>query len=93
MPGRALTRLLPARQEEDQLSDSDRPAGTASDGPSYRKSSFSGSGNCVEVKQAPETEAVLVRDSKNRLQRSLKFSTTEWHSFVRRVQAGEFDVT
>lgn len=55
----------------------------------WRKSSFSQSGDCVEV--AFGQASVFVRDSK-RLQRgALAFTVTEWSAFLAGAQSGEFD--
>jgi hypothetical protein len=60
----------------------------------FRKSSmsgqFDGNSDCVEV--AIVTDAVGVRDSKNRKQSLLRFSRSEWIAFIKGVKAGEFDV-
>lgn len=56
--------------------------------PTWRKSSYSGDMNCVEVALQPE--AVLVRDSKNPDGGMLEFSTDAWTEFVAAVKQGEF---
>ena len=60
----------------------------------FRKSSmsgqFDGNSNCVEV--AIVSDAIGVRDSKNRTQATLRFTRTEWIAFIKGVKAGEFDV-
>lgn len=56
---------------------------------SWRKSSASGTGDCVEV--AFSNELVLVRDSKQRLPHILQFTFSEWRAFLSGAQAGEFD--
>ncbi|MCW0216337.1 MAG: DUF397 domain-containing protein [Pseudonocardia sp.] len=56
----------------------------------YRTSSFCDFGNCVEVGRTPEG-AFLVRDTKNRDQPPLEFSSSEWSAFVAGVKNGEFD--
>ncbi len=57
---------------------------------SWHKSSFSGSGNCVEIGIRPD--AVLVRHTRNRRGASLAFSPSEWLAFLQGVRAGEFDI-
>jgi hypothetical protein len=55
----------------------------------FRKSSFSGAGNCVEVKRT-ETE-VWLRDSKlGDDSPVLKFSLEEFEAFEEGIRAGEF---
>jgi hypothetical protein len=56
---------------------------------SWRKSSASGTGDCVEV--ALSNESILVRDSKQRLPYILEFTFSEWRAFLSGAQAGEFD--
>ena len=56
---------------------------------SWRKSSASGTGDCVEV--ALSNELVLVRDSKQPLPNILKFTFSEWRAFLTGAHAGEFD--
>lgn len=56
----------------------------------WRKSSYSGQGNCVEVAQAEAT--IFVRDSKNPTVAPLAFRTDEWAAFVSGVRDGEFDL-
>lgn len=56
----------------------------------WRKSTRSGSGDCVEVaKNLPGI--VAVRDTKNRDGETLVFTDTEWSAFVDGVRGGEFD--
>ncbi len=57
---------------------------------SWRKSSASATGDCVEV--ARSDQSVYVRDSKQRLPHVLEFSASEWLAFVAGVRAGEFDL-
>lgn len=59
-------------------------------GATWRKGPGSGDGNCVEVAQV--TEAVGVRDSKNRRGPVLAFEPMAWASFVVDVQRGTFDL-
>jgi hypothetical protein len=57
----------------------------------WRKSSYSGSGNdCVEVAFS-HAGGVAVRDSKNPDGARLAFTAAEWDAFAAGVQAGEFD--
>jgi hypothetical protein len=60
--------------------------------PSYvwRKSTKSGTGNCVEVSNSGDS--VLVRDSKNRLGGILEFTIHEWEAFLAGARLGEFDL-
>ena len=48
--------------------------------PRWRKSSFSESGNCVEI--ADNKTAILVRDTKNRDRTMLSFSCIAWEDFI-----------
>ena len=59
-------------------------------GISWRKSSFSGTGNCVEV--AFIDEAIAVRDSTNPGGPALIFTAAEWDAFVGGAKDGEFDL-
>ena len=54
----------------------------------WRKSTASGSGNCVEVAFADES--VLVRSSRRPLGSVLCFSRQEWAAFLEGVTGGEF---
>jgi hypothetical protein len=54
----------------------------------WRKSSASGSNNCVEV--AVVGGAILVRDSKAAAGPVLTFSRSEWEAFLVGVRNGEF---
>jgi hypothetical protein len=58
---------------------------------SWRKSTASGTGECVEV--AVSSESVLVRDSKQGFPNILKFTSREWCEFVSGVRAGIFDLS
>ncbi|MDI2124907.1 DUF397 domain-containing protein [Yinghuangia seranimata] len=51
--------------------------------PQWRKSSASGSGNCVEVARV---QGIVVRDSKNPFSPVLGFATVSWDAF-RRAQS------
>jgi hypothetical protein len=56
------------------------------------KSSFcNGPSGCVEVQFLPEG-TVAVRDTKNRSQPALAFTTGEWVAFLAGARAGEFDL-
>ncbi|MGC9667168.1 DUF397 domain-containing protein [Planosporangium sp. 12N6] len=54
----------------------------------WRRSSFCGSGACIEV--ARVDEAYLLRDSKDPEGPVLTFTEAEWEAFVAGVRAGEF---
>ena len=56
----------------------------------WRKSSFSMSGNCVEV--ATSDQAIGVRDTKDRGGPVLVFGAGEWNAFLAGVRQGEFDL-
>lgn len=56
---------------------------------SWRKSSFSGSQNCVEV-ALDASRAVHVRDSKAAGGPVLTFTPDEWTAFLQGMSAGEF---
>ena len=58
------------------------------DAPVWLKSTFSSSGNCVEV--AIMKGRVLVRNSRNRQGAILEFNPAEWTAFLSGVRAGEF---
>jgi Domain of unknown function (DUF397) len=58
------------------------------DNHSFKKSSFSENGSCVEV--AHFGNGVAVRDSKNPAGPMLWFSTMEWTAFLYGVMVGEF---
>lgn len=51
----------------------------------------SNQGACVEVFKTLDGE-ILVRDSKNRHDGLLVFTTTEWDAFVDGAKNGEFDL-
>jgi hypothetical protein len=55
----------------------------------WKKSSYSGETNCVEVDQAGSE--VYVRDSKDPDGPVLVFSHDEWQAFIRGVKAEAFD--
>jgi hypothetical protein len=57
----------------------------------WRKSSFSGGGNCIEVADLPDGSRG-VRDSKdNESGPVLRFTSAEWQAFVAGVKDGQFD--
>jgi Domain of unknown function (DUF397) len=53
----------------------------------WRKSSFSGEGDCLELLVC--TNGVRLRDSKRFDGPQMKFTHSEWAGFVARVKAGE----
>jgi len=55
---------------------------------SWRRSTASGGGNCLEV--AVLGESVAIRSSRNPTH-ELLVTSAEWRAFVRGVQAGEFE--
>lgn len=55
----------------------------------WRKSTYSGGGNCVEVAGGPA--AVAVRDSKDPSVPPLAFRREEWAAFTGRVKHGQFN--
>lgn len=55
----------------------------------WRKSTFSGNGQCVEV--ARDNGMVLLRDSKDPRSSRLAFTPAEWAAFTAGVKAEEFD--
>jgi hypothetical protein len=57
--------------------------------PAWRKASFCGSGECVEV--AELNGMILMRDSKDPHGYTLRCTTDEWRSFIRAIKASEFD--
>lgn len=68
------------------MSDGDDP-----DEPEFKSSSYSGTGNCVEVQQQPSRGAVALRHSRHRDRAPLVFTPEEWAAFVLGVKDGEFD--
>ena len=56
---------------------------------SWRKSSASASGDCVEV--AARTGYVLLRDSKSMRPHTLRFTFSEWETFLSCARSGKFD--
>lgn len=57
---------------------------------SWRKSSASASGDCVEV--AVQTGHVLLRDSKTNQSPTLTFTFPEWEIFLSAVRSGKYDL-
>jgi hypothetical protein len=57
----------------------------------YAKSSFSGTGGCVEVRILADG-MIGLRDSKDISKPPHVFTEREWHAFVAGVRAGEFDL-
>jgi hypothetical protein len=57
----------------------------------WRKSSFSGTGNCVEVQR--DGAFVRVRDSKDPYGTCLSFTRDEWAVFLAGAASGEFEWT
>jgi len=55
----------------------------------FRKSSYSGIGNCVEV--AIGKGDVRMRDSKNPGRDVLGFARSTWSEFLARAKSGDFD--
>jgi Domain of unknown function (DUF397) len=60
----------------------------AADG--WHKSSFSRTGECVEVRLT--AQHVQVRDSKQRQDTVLTFTLGEWRAFLAGVRNGEFEL-
>jgi hypothetical protein len=58
-------------------------------GPGWRKSSYSGTGNCVEVTRAGDW--VLIRSSHAPDGPVLRFTADEWRAFSFGMKDGEFD--
>ena len=56
---------------------------------SWRKSSASGSGDCVEA--AAENGYVLLRDSKRQHSQTLRFTIPKWESFLSDVRSGRLN--
>jgi hypothetical protein len=68
------------------------PGRYAPDVTDFRKSSYCGSGACVEVDRTSATPDILVRDSKDPSIAPMRFTADEWHAFTAGVKAGEFDL-
>jgi len=55
--------------------------------PAWKKSSYSGSqANCVEV---TVRDRIMVRDTKDRTGRILRFTPTAWHQFAEQLKVGK----
>jgi hypothetical protein len=67
---------------------SEKVAATEPTSLTWRKSTFSSSGGCVEV--AYDGPFILVRDTKDRGGPWLRFNAVEWTAFAAGVGAGEF---
>jgi predicted secreted Zn-dependent protease len=57
---------------------------------SWKKSTASGGGACVEV--ARVGEMIIVRDSKDVLGSVLTFSEEEWRTFLAGTRSGQFNI-
>lgn len=66
------------------------PNGSEPSSLTWRKSSHSSCGECVEI-AIPANGLIAVRDSKNPDGAPLIYAVNEWNSFIRRAKAGEFD--
>jgi hypothetical protein len=55
----------------------------------WRRAKSCNAGNCVEV--AAIDDGVAIRDSKNPNGEILRYSSSEWTSFLEAAKAGEFD--
>lgn len=56
----------------------------------WRKSSFSGGADCVEI--SSDNDEILVRDSKlGEDSPILRYTSDEWLAFIQGAKAGEFD--
>ena len=53
----------------------------------WRKSSYSGQGDCVEVGRRSEASRVLVRDTKDRTGPVLEFTPHAWRTFAGHLKA------
>ena len=58
----------------------------------YKKSTFSGSNGCVEVRLLSDG-TVSLRDSKNPTKDGHQFTPQEWDAFLAGVRNGEFDLS
>lgn len=61
----------------------------------FKKSTFSEMqgdkhGDCVEIKRTDKS--VFVRDSKNKNNETLEFTSSEWKAFINGVKNKEFDL-
>jgi hypothetical protein len=57
--------------------------------PAWRKASFCGSTECIEV--ARRDHVIMVRDSGHPHGNMLHYTFEEWRSFVRNIKDGGFD--
>lgn len=57
--------------------------------PTYVKSSFCGSGACVEI--GHDDDEILMRDSKDLSIEPLRFDDKQWSELVAGIKAGQFD--
>jgi Domain of unknown function (DUF397) len=55
----------------------------------WRRTSFCGGGECVEVAQQDQT--ILVRDSKHPGQEPLRYTRDEFRAFAEGIKSGELD--
>jgi hypothetical protein len=60
------------------------------DGATWRKSTTSGDGNCVEVAAVPA--AVGLRDSKDQQGPVVAMAPAAWTAFISEVRRGSFDL-
>ena len=58
----------------------------------FRKSTYSGGVNCVEVRLLPDGRIAL-RDSKDPSLPPHRFTPDEWNAFLAGVRAGEFNLS
>lgn len=56
----------------------------------WRISSYSNNGSCVEVAELPD-ESRAVRNSNHRDAGTVVFTAAEWRAFIQGVKADEFD--
>lgn len=59
--------------------------------PRFRRSSFCGSGGCVEIAADARDDSVLIKDAKVVDGPVQRYTPAEWDAFVAGVKAGEFD--
>lgn len=58
--------------------------------PTWHKSSFCASGECVEVAQQ-QNGMIVLRDSRQP-RGGVRYTAEEWQAFINGVKAGEFDL-
>jgi hypothetical protein len=63
------------------------------DSPTWRKSSYSSSGNCVEVGADGRTPNVSIRDTKSRERGMLAVSAETFAEFIANAKAGRLDLS